>query len=359
MPGVSSLIIGTVHSEDSLIAAVAHPQPPEIPGHEGVDERQEHGAESSGGETGLECLAIQDKLLEPGIEPSIRTVFEEPFSKTVLHSSSLSISPESSFCLYSGTSVPSRMRASVSRSFFIVSMSSVNSVVKGSIASRSAPKSDTIYPAVSVDGVVKSSRSASLSAGGVFMGVLTCFFSNPFSMNHRGSSMEEIQSKEHLVLHRLSNFYSHEASLVRVRDIIAGNSKLSLRLIDWLVTNYAKKHNVSYMTTTGRHVIIYLAYKAHLKAYSKKMFDPFCRWKRIQFLEMNTTVGQLNFFEWAIQDEVLDYLETNYEDIQRDMDECSTTITPKEGERRKRHELSRSATKAVCMHNVTVKVTFN
>jgi hypothetical protein len=171
--------------------------------------------------------------------------------------------------------------------------------------------------------------------------------------------MEEIQSKEHLVLHRLSNFYSHEASLVRVREIIAGNSKLSLRLIDWLVTNYAKKHNVSYMTANGRHVIVYLAYKAHLKAYSKKMFDPFCRWKRIQFLGMNTTVGQLNFFEWAIQDEVLDYLETNYEDIQRDMDECSTTITPKEGERRKRHELSRSATKAVCMHNVTVKVTFN
>jgi hypothetical protein len=178
-------------------------------------------------------------------------------------------------------------------------------------------------------------------------------------MNNRGSTMEEIQSKEHLVLHRLSNFYATESVLSRVREIIAGNSKLSLRLIDWLVTNYAKKHNVSYMTANGRHVIIYLAYKAHLKAYSKKMFDPFCRWKRIQFLGMNTTVGQLNFFEWAIQDEVLDYLEEHYEDIQRDMDECSTTITPKEGERRKRHELSRSATKAVCMHNVTVKVTFN
>jgi hypothetical protein len=178
-------------------------------------------------------------------------------------------------------------------------------------------------------------------------------------MNNRSSSMEEIQSKEHLVLHRLSNFYSNEAALIRVRNIISGESKLSLRLIDWLVTNYAKKHNVSYMTDTGRHVIIYLAYKAHLKAYSKKMFDPFCRWKRIQFLGMNTTVGQLNFFEWAIQDEVLDYLEAHYEEIQTDMDECSTTITPKEGERRKRHELSRSATKAVCMHNVTVKVTFN
>ena len=178
-------------------------------------------------------------------------------------------------------------------------------------------------------------------------------------MSNRKPDMEDIQSKEQLVLHRLATFYGNQDRLARVRDIITGNSKLSLRLIDWLVTNYAKKHNVSYMTQTGRHVIVYLAYKAHLKAYSKKMFDPFCRWKRIQFLGMNTTVGQLNFFEWALQDEVLDYLEAHYEEVQTDMDACSTTIAPKEGERRKRHELSRSATRSVCLHSVTVKVSFD
>jgi hypothetical protein len=169
----------------------------------------------------------------------------------------------------------------------------------------------------------------------------------------------EIQSKEQLVLHRLATFYGQEDVLTRVRSILTGESKISLRLVDWLVTNYAKKHNVSYMTKQGRHVIVYLAYKAHLKAYSKKMFDPFCRWKRIQFLGMNTTVGQLNFFEWAIQDEVLEYLETHYDEVQADMDSCSTTIAPKDGERRKRHELSRSATKAMCLHSVTVKVSFD
>jgi hypothetical protein len=177
-------------------------------------------------------------------------------------------------------------------------------------------------------------------------------------MNNRVATMD-IQSKEQLVLHRLSTFYSNGDLLERVKAIITGNSRISLRLIDWLVTNYAKKHNVSFMTKKGgRHVIVYLAYKSHLKAYSKKMFDPFCRWKRIQFMGMNTTVGQLSFFEWAIQDEVLDYLDDHFEEVQRDMDECSTTIQPKDGERRKRHELSRSATKAVCMHNVTVKVSF-
>jgi hypothetical protein len=91
------------------------------------------------------------------------------------------------------------------------------------------------------------------------------------------------------------------------------------------------------------------------------MFDPFCRWKRIQFMGLDTTVGQLNFFEWAIQDEVLKYLEDNYDAIHADMDQCSTTIQPKtaaDGTRRKRHELSRSATKAVRHHDVKVVVSF-
>jgi hypothetical protein len=95
----------------------------------------------------------------------------------------------------------------------------------------------------------------------------------------------ESQSKDQLVLHRLAGFYSNTDVLARVKSILSGESKLSLRLIDWLVTNYAKKHNISYVTKGGRHVIVYLAYKAHLKAYSKKMFDPFCRQKRIQFLD--------------------------------------------------------------------------
>ena len=169
----------------------------------------------------------------------------------------------------------------------------------------------------------------------------------------------DIQSKDQLVLHRLAGFYSNPEHLTRVKSIISGESKISLRLIDWLVTNYAKKHNISYVTKNGRHVIVYLAYKAHLKAYSKKMFDPFCRWKKIQFLGMNTTVGQLSFFQWAIEDEVLDYLEEHIKEVQADMDECSTTLQPVDGTRRKRHELSRSATKSVCHHAVKIPIKFD
>jgi hypothetical protein len=177
-------------------------------------------------------------------------------------------------------------------------------------------------------------------------------------MNSSGFIMETIQSKEQWVLHRLENCYSDADTLERVRKILVGESRISLRLIDWLVTNYAKKHNISYLTKkTNRHVIVYLTYKSHLKAYSKKMFDPFCRSKRIQFMGLDTTVGQLNFFAWIVQDEVLDYLEENYDAVHADMEECSTVVRPKEG--RKRQELSRSATKSICLHSVTVKVSFD
>jgi hypothetical protein len=169
----------------------------------------------------------------------------------------------------------------------------------------------------------------------------------------------EIQSQEQWVLYRLEKFYTGK-NIERVRDILAGKSNLSLRLIDWFVTNYAKKYNVSYMTKNSKEkklVIVYLSYKSHLKAYSKKMFDPFCRWKRIKFHDIDTTVGQLNFFEWAITDEVLDYLEQHRETVHSDME---TRLHEKtDSPTKKRHELSHSATKSMTPHNVRVTVRFD
>ena len=172
--------------------------------------------------------------------------------------------------------------------------------------------------------------------------------------------METIQTKEQWVLHRLERFYSNATNLERIRQILSGTSNVSLRLIDWLVTNYAKKHDVAYKVG-DRYVNVYLAYKSHLKAYSKKMFDPFCRWKHIKFQGLDTTVGQLNFFEWAIQDGVLEFLETHYEDVHKDMEMSTASTDPAEKAdgRRKRHELSRAATKSLRLHEVPCKVTFS
>ena len=159
------------------------------------------------------------------------------------------------------------------------------------------------------------------------------------------------------MLYRLEKFYSNTERLQRVSDIINGKSTISLRLIDWFVTNYAKKYNTSYSNRNNRHIIVYLSYKSHLKAYSKKMFDPFCRDKRIKFHDIETTVGQLNFFEWAITDDVLDYIERNREIIHKDME---TRVSEKEGvdSSKKRHELSRSATNSLKRHDIKVVIRF-
>ena len=167
----------------------------------------------------------------------------------------------------------------------------------------------------------------------------------------------EIQSQEQWVLYRLEKFYGNAANVQRVKDILNGKSTLSLRLIDWFVTNYAKKFNTSFVTTSGKHVIVYLSYKSHLKAYSKKMFDPFCRSKRIRFMEFDTTVGQLNFFEWAITDEILEYLDRHHEQVHQDMELRLKEVEPET--HKKRHELSKSATNSLRCHDVRVTVKFD
>jgi hypothetical protein len=168
----------------------------------------------------------------------------------------------------------------------------------------------------------------------------------------------EIRSSEEWVLYRLEKFYASTDNLDRVGKIIRGESGLSLRLIDWFVTNYSKKYNVSYVTQSGEHVVVYLKYKSQLRGYSKKLFDPFCRCKRIKFHGLETTVGQLKFFEWALSDEVLNYLETHKDEIHRDME--TRIHEPKESDSpKKRHELSRSATNSLKRYDVPVVVRFD
>lgn len=174
----------------------------------------------------------------------------------------------------------------------------------------------------------------------------------------------EITSREQWVLQRLDTFYAtHLDALQILKDVLEGKSAISLRVLDWFITNYSKQHNTSYVTRDGRHIIVYLAYKARLKAYSKTMFDPFCRWERINFHGVSTTVGQLNCFAWAYEDGVLDYLQQHLEDVHADMD--ARMLSKKNPDdhnvtvRRRRHELSNSATKSMKRHDVRVVVRFD
>lgn len=186
-----------------------------------------------------------------------------------------------------------------------------------------------------------------------------------------------------LLLKNLMAFYKTDIdgkfnpnnNLDKMLKIITGDSKISLRIVDWFATNYAKKYYTLYYIeqnadNIGRRFKVYDDYKLKLKAYSKNRFDPFCRWERIsipytpgKFIE--TTIGQLNFFKWALENKVVEFIEDHYDVIEKDMNNRNSTSKRKETidsnakTRKKREELSISATKCIKKEKIEVIVQFN
>jgi hypothetical protein len=112
--------------------------------------------------------------------------------------------------------------------------------------------------------------------------------------------------------------------------LLEGTSVISLRLIDWFVTNYARQHTISYILNS-QEFLVYMNYKSQLKAYSKKLFDPFCRRERIMFQipgheQFLTTVGKLNFFRWAIEKGIINYIQMNLAKIEKEMNASTREI---------------------------------
>ena len=173
-----------------------------------------------------------------------------------------------------------------------------------------------------------------------------------------------------LLLNNLKEFYNRDNNMDRMLKIINGESNISLRIIDWFATNYAKKYYTVYqLEGTENRFKVYNDYKLKLKAYSKRRFDPFCRWDRITIPYHNdkhiqTTLGQLNFFKWAIEHNVLDYISQNYSIIEKDMNARNSTSKLKNNDnnnktRKKREELSVSATRSIKKEEVEIVVKFD
>jgi len=158
----------------------------------------------------------------------------------------------------------------------------------------------------------------------------------------------------------LMEFYKEKGNLQKMIRIINGESAISLRIVDWFVTNYAKKYYTVYdlpenpVDTSSDDTNaydtyrfkVYNDYKLKLKAYSKKRLDPFCRWERISIpyddeKNMETTIGQLNFFKWAIENRIIEFIENHYDDIEADMNARNSTSKRKTtGQNKKSDSLS-------------------
>ena len=185
-----------------------------------------------------------------------------------------------------------------------------------------------------------------------------------------------------VLLYSLKTYYSNDNNLTKLLNIIKYKKSVSLRIIDWFATNYSKKYNttfVLYKDDGGNKTLketcdifsqfnVYNSYKSQLKAYSKKRFDPFCRRERLDIEinghHLNTTIGQLNFFKWVINNNIIDYIEENINEIESDMNYSLKQIKQnykKSGSstRKPRQEISKSAQKCLNKTPLKVSITFD
>ena len=186
-----------------------------------------------------------------------------------------------------------------------------------------------------------------------------------------------------LLLESLHSFYLNPYNRDKLVHLLNDADSISLRSIDWFITNYSKKNNTYYLVYTDKlgnpsfseidnkyrvNMNVFHSYKSQLKAYSKKKFDPFCRRDRLLFEidkehSVETTIGQLNFFKWAISNLILDYIEIHKDEIEQDMNHSLKMMKinsdKKSGSRKKRQELSLSATRGLKMNHVPIEIRFD
>ena len=175
-------------------------------------------------------------------------------------------------------------------------------------------------------------------------------------------------------MERLVEFFKYDYNLEILLEFIQKDKKrdkLSLRLIDWFVTNYSKHYGTFYdiKKANGKihNFLVWYEYQSESGSEKKSYFDPFRRGKnngkliKLEYTEgksLETTIGQLTFFRWAIKNGVIDYVRIHVEEIYKDMCERGTNSKKKTGAKKKRRQLSVSVSKTLGHHKLNISVSF-
>lgn len=177
-----------------------------------------------------------------------------------------------------------------------------------------------------------------------------------------------VKSREDALMETLTGengFFRNKSNLDRMIPILTGESKISLRILDFFVTNYATRVDIKYEIRRFRNgrpetqwFFVHKSYKSQLNIYSKKLFDPFCRRERhiLEYdvneegerLGIHTTIGQLNFFKWSIENVIIDYVENHYDEIVKEMNSVDS-----------KQKKSISSRKIVSGHRCSITMSFD
>ena len=175
----------------------------------------------------------------------------------------------------------------------------------------------------------------------------------------------DIDTKLSLLMKSLTEFYKQSKYITQIKSIIYQNNVISLRILDWFITNYAKKHRTIITSSLGKSIDVYQNYKLQLKSFSKRQFDPFCRKNKIIFYYtdseyIETSCGQLCFFRWCFENEILSFVKNNLSMIEQDMkNSLKSKKDHKDDSLKKRQPLSVSASRSISRQSVVYTLKFD
>ena len=170
-------------------------------------------------------------------------------------------------------------------------------------------------------------------------------------------------SKDELYGIKLKDVFQRDNNFERFRNLLS--SEVSLRDYEWLVKDYAPKKKVSY-EHKGRPFIVYHQFTQARTDARKKRFDPFARGKHIDFTPdadkwpaVSTTLGQLNFFVWAFENGIMEYMDVHHDDVHADRlaNEKLKKLEPAADKTKRRGRMQ--AAKTISRHNVEILVKFD
>lgn len=178
-----------------------------------------------------------------------------------------------------------------------------------------------------------------------------------------------LSQRQTSIMKRIEPFFTPDIIINLLVPLVNQESGISLRALDWLVTNYSKKHNIVCKGTNGMFNI-YHGYKVALSHFRRRNFDPFRRRSRLTVVldgktVCESTVGQCNFLYWAHTNGVLAYANENSNDIETDMNAASAMhkaerrLQKAHGLPHRRRELSRAPKSKCSIYQMDTNVTFN
>ncbi len=179
------------------------------------------------------------------------------------------------------------------------------------------------------------------------------------NLNTKINKLIQISSHENMILNNIENFYENLENIDDFLDIINSKSLISIRLIDHFITKYSKKNKVCYKSPDAQDnslFYVFQSYRQQLKRYQKKHFDPFARGIRIPYFIQETviitTIGQLNFFNWFISKNILDFIIKNKSLIENDMNKNKNITTVNDNKVKKQTKTYKKCDIKISSHTI-------